>query len=154
MLPALADAFRPDIVVSQHGADSHAFDPLAHLDVTTTAMGAAARLVDSLAHRWAGGRWLATGGGGYDVYRVVPRTWSLVWLAAAHRPIPPEVPSAWRERWAADAAHFGQSPIPETFEDPPNAGLPHGATDQRADARAVQIAEAVLERVLPLLART
>ena len=81
LLPELAAAFGPDLIVSQHGADSHAWDPLAHLLVTTTAMGEAARLVDSLAHRFAGGRWLATGGGGYDAYRVVPRTWSLVWLA-------------------------------------------------------------------------
>ena len=36
--------------------------------VTTTAMGEAARLVDAVAHRFAGGRWLATGGGGYDAY--------------------------------------------------------------------------------------
>ena len=36
----------------------------------------------------AGGRWLATGGGGYDAYRVVPRSWSLVWLAQAHRDSP------------------------------------------------------------------
>ena len=84
VLPELAEAFRPEVVVSQHGADAHAFDPLAHLRVTTTAMGAAARLIDTLAHRHAGGRWLATGGGGYDVYRVVPRDWALVWLAAAH----------------------------------------------------------------------
>ena len=48
-------------------------------------MGAAARLVDEVAHRHAGGRWLATGGGGYDAYRVVPRAWALVWLAGAHR---------------------------------------------------------------------
>ena len=88
LVPSLAAAFRPDIVVSQHGADSHAFDPLAHLRVTTTAMGAAARIVDAVAHRWAGGRWLATGGGGYDAYRVVPRSWSLVWLAGAHREVP------------------------------------------------------------------
>ncbi|MEO7664925.1 MAG: acetoin utilization protein AcuC, partial [Candidatus Limnocylindrales bacterium] len=73
VLPGVAAAFRPDVVVSQHGADAHAWDPLANLRVTTTAMGAAARLIDAIAHRWAGGRWLATGGGGYDAYRVVPR---------------------------------------------------------------------------------
>ena len=44
LVPAVAAAFGPDFVVSQHGADSHAWDPLAHLRVTTTAMGAAARL--------------------------------------------------------------------------------------------------------------
>ena len=62
LLPELAAAFGPDVIVSQHGADSHAWDPLAHLRVTTTAMGAAARLVDVVAHRsrrrpLAGDRW-------------------------------------------------------------------------------------------------
>ncbi len=103
ILPEVAAAFGPDLIVSQHGADSHAWDPLAHLRVTTTAMGAAARLVDRLAHRHAQGRWLATGGGGYDVYRVVPRSWSLVWLAGAHRETPAGTPVLWRDRWAPDA---------------------------------------------------
>ena len=31
VLPELADQFKPDVIVSQHGADAHAFDPLAHL---------------------------------------------------------------------------------------------------------------------------
>ncbi len=115
LLPEVAAAFGPDIVVSQHGADSHAWDPLAHLRVTTTAMGEAARLVDRVAHRWAGGRWLATGGGGYDAYRVVPRTWSLVWLAGAHRDVPAATPVAWREAWAAEAARYGQAPLPESL---------------------------------------
>src|SRR5687768_9812328 len=59
LLPELAASFGPDLIVSQHGADSHAWDPLAHLNVTTTAHGSAARLVDAIAHRYAGGRWLA-----------------------------------------------------------------------------------------------
>ena len=151
VLPALADRFRPEVIVSQHGADAHAFDPLAHLRITTTAMGAAARLIDGLAHRHAGGRWLSTGGGGYDVYRVVPRTWSLVWLAAAHREIPAALPEAWRARWAADADHFGQSPIPTTFEDEPNAGTARGAMDDRLDERAAAVARRVLDRALELL---
>jgi acetoin utilization protein AcuC len=151
VLPALAEAFRPDVVVSQHGADAHAFDPLAHLNVTTTAMGAAARLLDSLAHRWAGGRWLATGGGGYDVYRVVPRTWAHVWLAQAHREPPEAIPDAWRERWAEDAERHGQSPIPQTLDDPPNAGMAYRVHEEAADARAGRIAAEVLDRVLGAL---
>lgn len=147
VLPVVAEWFGPDIVVSQHGADSHALDPLAHLLVTTTAMGAAARLVDSLAHRHAGGRWLATGGGGYDVYRAVPRAWALVWLAQAHREAPDEIPEAWRERWAGDAERYGQAPIPTAFGDPPAAGLPYGAMEGRADRRALEIADEVLRLV-------
>jgi acetoin utilization protein AcuC len=150
-LPALAERFRPEVIVSQHGADAHAFDPLAHLRVTTTAMGAAARLVDSLAHRWAGGRWLATGGGGYDVHRVVPRAWAHVWLAASHRAVPPATPPEWRARWAADAERYGQAPMPETFDDPPNAGLPYRATNEAADARAIRIADEVVGEILKVL---
>ena len=147
VLPRLAERFRPDLVVSQHGADSHAYDPLAHLQITTTAMGQAARLVDSLAHRWAGGRWLATGGGGYDVYRVVPRAWVLAWLAATHAEVPDALPEAWRVRWADDAERHGQAPIPTTFADPPNLGRPVDPMTARADRRAVQIADEVLARV-------
>jgi acetoin utilization protein AcuC len=154
VLPAVAREFRPDVVVSQHGADAHAFDPLAHLKVTTTAMGRAARLVDDLAHELAGGRWLATGGGGYDVYRVVPRTWAHVWLAQNHAPVPDRLPEAWRERWAADAERYGQSPIPTTFDDPPDAGLRRHPADDAADARAPRIAEEVLGLVLPRLRAT
>ena len=145
LLPELAAEFRPDLVVSQHGADSHLWDPLAHLRNSVNAMGAAARLVHDLAHEHAGGRWLATGGGGYDVYRVVPRTWALVWLAAAHREVPARTPDAWRERWAADAAHFGQDPLPLTFDDPPTMTEP-------ATARAIErTVETVRSTVVPLL---
>ena len=117
LLPELAASFGPDLIVSQHGADSHAWDPLAHLNVTTTGHGRAARLVDQLAHRFARGRWLATGGGGYDAYRVVPRTWALTWLAGAHREVPTSMPGEWRERWTAEATRYGQVPLPETFDD-------------------------------------
>ena len=64
------------------------FDPLAHLRLTTGAYVRATRLLDAIAHEWCEGRWLATGGGGYDAYRVVPRSWALVWLAQAHRDVP------------------------------------------------------------------
>jgi acetoin utilization protein AcuC len=122
IVPGVAAAFGPDLIVSQHGCDTHDWDPLAHLRVTTTAMGEAARLVDALAHRYAAGRWLATGGGGYDAYRVVPRAWSLVWLAGAHRDVPEVTPLAWRERWEAAADAFGTPGMPERFADAPNAG--------------------------------
>ena len=138
LLPTLAAVFGPDVIVSQHGADTHAWDPLAHLRVTTTAMGAAARLVDEVAHRWAGGRWLATGGGGYDAYRVVPRAWALTWLAGAHREAPAETPVAWRSRWEAEAAAFGTPGMPSTFEDAPNAGRPVGAEQAAAEARVAR----------------
>jgi acetoin utilization protein AcuC len=153
LFPELAAAFEPDLVVSQHGADSHAWDPLAHLQVTTTAMGEAARLVDVMAHRHAGGRWLATGGGGYDVYRVVPRSWGLVWLAGAHREVPVAIPEAWRERWAGEAARYGQSPLPRAFNDQPNAGEPVDAAQRAAETRSAATAAVVRRLVVPRLLR-
>jgi acetoin utilization protein AcuC len=153
LLPELAAAFGPDIVVSQHGCDTHATDPLAHLNVTTTAMGAAARLVDGIAHRWSGGRWLATGGGGYGVYRVVPRAWAHVWLAAAHQSAPDRLPEAWRARWADEAARYEDSFLPETLDDPPNAGLPIDGGQRQAEERSRAIAELARQVSVPRLVR-
>ncbi len=151
LVPALAASFGPDLIVSQHGADSHAWDPLAHLLVTTTAMGEAARLVDAVAHRHAGGRWLATGGGGYDVYRVVPRAWALTWLAGAHRDPPESTDPAWRARWADAAADHEQGPPPETFQDRPNAGLLESELQRLAESRSMETIERVRALVLPRL---
>src|SRR4051794_23632694 len=153
LLPELAAAFGPDVIVSQHGADSHAWDPLAHLLVTTTAMGEVARLVDAVAHRYAGGRWLATGGGGYDAYRVVPRMWSLVWLAGAHRDVPDVVPGSWRDRWAGEAARYGQAPLPGSFSDPANAGQLLDGSQMAAETRSSETAGLVRRVVVPALLR-
>jgi acetoin utilization protein AcuC len=122
VVPAVADAFRPTLLVTTQGCDGHHLDPLSNLQITTTALHRAARLLDEVAHRHADGRWLATGAGGYDVYRVVPRSWALVWLAMAHRDVPDVIPRAWRDRWAADAARHGQDPLPERLLDAPLAG--------------------------------
>jgi acetoin utilization protein AcuC len=153
LVPELAAAFAPDVVVSQHGCDTHASDPLAHLSVTTTAMGAAARLVDAVAHARAGGRWLSTGGGGYGVYRVVPRAWSLVWLAGAHRDVPDRLPGEWRERWAAEAERYGDRDLPSSFDDPANAGLPLDGVQDAADTRAGQVTEVVRRLAVPAIVR-
>ena len=152
VVPPLAAAFGPDIIVSQHGSDGHAWDPLAHLSLTTTAMGEAARLVDRMAHRYAGGRWLATGGGGYSVYRVVPRVWALTWLAGAHREAPRLLPAEWRTRWEADAARWDDAPLPLTFDDA--AGVPPDrSTNSDAFERAKTTVSLVRTVFVPALLR-
>ncbi len=153
LVPSLAAVFGPDVVVSQHGADSHAWDPLANLRVTTTAMAEAARVVDAVAHRWAGGRWLATGGGGYDVYRVVPRAWALTWLAGAHREPPERTPAAWRDRWSSDASSSGVQGLPPSFLDEPDAGQEAGASQRAAEERSLAMLARVRAVALPRLVR-
>ncbi|MFI9269443.1 acetoin utilization protein AcuC [Kitasatospora sp. NPDC052896] len=98
VVPELLAAFRPQVIVSQHGADTHLEDPLAHLAVTVDAQRAVAASIHELAHRHCGGRWVALGGGGYAVVDVVPRTWTHLVAIAAGRPIDPavETPEVWR----------------------------------------------------------
>lgn len=148
LVPALAEAFRPTFIVSQHGCDSHALDPLAHLRVTTASYQRACALIDAVAHRYCEGRWLATGGGGYHAYGVVPRSWAIIWLAQAHREVPRETPAAWRERWAEAAEAFGQAPSPLDFVDPPGtvAADPHAVVQRNSE-----LADEALTRALRLL---
>ncbi|MBW1597535.1 acetoin utilization protein AcuC [Streptomyces sp. JJ38] len=100
VVPELLAAFRPTVLVTQHGADTHLEDPLAHLAVTVDAQRAAASALHEWAHQYADGRWLALGGGGYAVVDVVPRTWTHLVAIAAGAPIAPDtvVPEEWRHQ--------------------------------------------------------
>jgi acetoin utilization protein AcuC len=99
VVPPLLRAFRPAILVSQHGCDTHWLDPLADLELSIDAQRAAHAAIHGLAHEVAGGRWLLTGGGGYELLQVVPRTWTHLLAEAAGQPIDPAAPTpaAWRE---------------------------------------------------------
>ena len=99
IVPPLLRQFRPQILVSQHGADTHRRDPLAHLELSIDAQRTAHAAVHALAHDLAGGRWLLTGGGGYDLVQVVPRTWTHLLAEAAGQPVNPTAPTPapWRD---------------------------------------------------------
>ncbi|WP_076260473.1 acetoin utilization protein AcuC [Intrasporangium flavum] len=99
VVPAVVRSFKPDVLVTQHGCDTHAEDPLAHFAVTVDAQRAAADAFHRLAHDVCDGRWVALGGGGYEVVDVVPRTWTHLTAIAAHAPIKTsvEVPQHWRD---------------------------------------------------------
>lgn len=103
VVPAALRAFAPDLIVLQAGADMHFHDPLADLAVTIEGMHAAYRRVADLADELTDGRLVATGGGGYDPYRTVPRAWAGLWSALTGRPLPDEVPASWRSRWSGEA---------------------------------------------------
>jgi acetoin utilization protein AcuC len=79
LVPKLAAAFKPDVMVLQNGCDSHFQDPLTHLRCTTRTFEEVVRTVCALADEHCGGRIVATGGGGYSIDDVVPRAWTLVW---------------------------------------------------------------------------
>jgi acetoin utilization protein AcuC len=97
VVPPLLREFQPQVLVTQHGCDSHAEDPLAHLMLTVDGQRAAIGALHELAHEVADGRWVAVGGGGYEIVGVVPRTWTHLLAEVAGRPIEPtlDVPGAW-----------------------------------------------------------
>ncbi len=99
VVPPLLRSFRPQVLVSQHGCDSHWLDPLAHLELSIDGQRSAHAALHRLAHETAGGRWVLTGGGGYELVLVVPRTWTHLMTEAAGRPLDPqlETPPEWRE---------------------------------------------------------
>ncbi|MBD2895679.1 Acetoin utilization protein AcuC [Actinomadura sp. RB99] len=99
VVPQLLRRFRPQVLVTQQGADSHALDPLAHLILTVDGQRTAYAALHRLAHETAGGRWILTGGGGYELVQVVPRAWTHLLAEASGDPIAPatETPDAWRE---------------------------------------------------------
>jgi acetoin utilization protein AcuC len=86
VVPALLRRFKPTVLVTQDGCDTHYLDPLAHLAATTRIWPHVGKAFHDLAHELCDGRWLALGGGGYAIYEVVPRAWTLLFAEMVERP--------------------------------------------------------------------
>ena len=74
------------MVVTQLGVDTFHDDPLAHEDVTTAGFVAVLQQLKTLAPRW-----IATGGGGYNMTNVA-RAWTLAWGVMNDVEIPDALP--------------------------------------------------------------
>jgi len=98
VVPPLVREFAPDVLVTQHGCDSHIEDPLAHMMLTVDGQRAAYLALHDLAHEVCDGRWVVTGGGGYAVVDVVPRAWTHLLAIVGGAPLDPrtETPEDWR----------------------------------------------------------
>lgn len=146
ILPEAAEAFRPDVIVLQNGCDGHVLDPLTHLRATTRLYEETVRITCEVADRLCGGRVVATGGGGYDVWRVVPRAWTLVWAALSGQAVPDCVPMSWLNQWQ------GESPdlLPSRMRDEPGQ---FDAVARRPEIEATnrRTLESLRRQALPLL---
>ncbi len=148
VLTKVIQTFKPDIIVSQHGCDAHAFDPLSHAHCSMLIYKAMPQLIHRLAHDWCEGRWVALGGGGYDIWRVVPRAWSLLWLTMNDHPLIHQLdeqptlklPDSWRHKWQP----FSELPLPETWlddmHDPSWIQMPRRAEITNTNLRTLQTA--------------
>lgn len=98
VVPQLLEEFKPEVLVTQQGADTHFLDPLAHLTLSLDGQRLTYQALHTFAHRYAGGRWVAVGGGGYEIVDVVPRAWTHLIAEASGYSIDPftAVPEGWR----------------------------------------------------------
>jgi acetoin utilization protein AcuC len=144
VVPEVLRAFGPDLILSQNGCDGHALDPLTHLSATTRLYEHVPQRMHELAHELCGGRWVATGGGGYDIWRVVPRAWTALWAAVSHQEMPERVSADWLSKWRA------KSPVglPPLMRDDPE-DYPQGPRAAQITERNRRSVDQVLERVLP-----
>ncbi|MCJ2555320.1 MAG: acetoin utilization protein AcuC, partial [Candidatus Thermoplasmatota archaeon] len=94
IVPPLAEAFRPELLLNQFGIDTYVTDPLTHLGLGTSAYQAIAREVHTIADRVCGGRWVVTGGGGYEP-SAVARAWALVFGEMRGSEMVDPIPEDW-----------------------------------------------------------
>ncbi len=99
IVPDVLRAFRPQILVTQHGCDSHENDPLADLDLSLDGQRASYLALADFADELCEGRWVSAGGGGYALLNVVPRAWTHLLGIVSGEPVPPQTPTplAWQE---------------------------------------------------------
>lgn len=143
VMEPLVRAFKPDVIVTQLGADTHATDPLAHLALTVDEFGAIVHRLHRLSHEVCDGRWIATGGGGYQLVHVVPRSWTIAFAEMTGGKLPIETPMAWRELAAARTGEVA----PTSFTDDPVRVS--AEIQARARREADEAIEALRRLVLP-----
>ncbi len=147
VVPAALAAFDPQVLVTQLGCDTHVTDPLAHLALTLDDYHVLADRLHELAHTHAGGRWVAVGGGGYQVATVVPRAWTVYFARMGDQEVPHELPWDFLHRAEEQT---GMRP-PGTFLD----GAVHVSQErvERSRRTAQDAVERLRRHAFPLLER-
>src|ERR671912_2019825 len=100
VVPGVLRAFEPQVLVTQHGCDTHREDPLAELALTVDGQ-----------RSW------------YGLVRCVPRAWTHLLAEAAGAPIPPgtPIPEPWREEVAARGLRASPPRLMTELQPPPPA---------------------------------
>jgi acetoin utilization protein AcuC len=146
LIPEVMEAYRPDVVVLQSGCDGHSLDPLTHLRASTKLYEETTRIVCEAADRVCGGRVIATGGGGYAIWQVVPRAWTLVWGVLSGQEVPNRIPHEWLNRWQGEAPVMLPPHVRDADED-------HKPVPRREEIEATnrRTLESLRRQALPLI---
>ncbi|MDE2968503.1 MAG: acetoin utilization protein AcuC [Chloroflexota bacterium] len=97
VVPPLVQAFRPDVLVTQLGIDTHVLDPITHIRLTVQGYTQVVRELAALSP----GRWLALGGGGYDIGAVM-RAWTRAYGVMLGHEWPESAPVEFAARYGVE----------------------------------------------------
>ena len=137
VVPPLIEAFDPDFLVTQLGVDTLTTDPLAAMNVTTNGFS---RLVQEI-RAW-GRKWVALGGGGYDIANVA-RAWTHAWAIMKGAQLPDTLPESFVRQ------HQSKLGPNLTLSDPSHKA--HGAVAERARQLATIVVASIKETIFPIL---
>lgn len=101
LVPPLVEKFRPDIVVSQLGVDSFSTDPLTHLNYSHKGFCEVVKKIKEISPRW-----VALGGGGYDVSNVA-KAWTLAWGIMNGVDVPDKIPPDFLLKYPVEGFQSG-----------------------------------------------
>jgi len=113
IVPPVVRKYKPQMLLVQCGADAHANDLLAHLQLTSQAYVAVIQSMHELAHEVAEGRLVVLGGGGYNQANVA-RTWTIVAATLVNVALPTETPETWRKLFEVLVGE--KAPVPITSD--------------------------------------
>ena len=82
----LIQAYRPQVIIIEYGADAHKGDPLVGLSLTTRAYREVAEMIHNLSHDFSNSRLIVVGGGGYKP-NDVGRIWALGFIIISQVPV-------------------------------------------------------------------
>ena len=116
IVPPLLESFKPDMILTQLGADAHQSDPLTHLMIGTGTYERIAGTIHDLAHEICDGKWVGVGGGGYDP-AVVPRVWTVIFSKMAGIELPDEVPEGWKSQCKKLAGEIPSDKLRDELEE-------------------------------------
>lgn len=143
VVPSLMESFRPQVIVTVCGADTHAEDPLANLELSIDGQRAIYHSLREMV-TVADAKWLVLGGGGYSLFRVVPRSWTHLLATALDRDLDPARPIP--ADWISHTAGLTRAPLPIAMtdgQDPSFTPWGDGAMAERVDSAIMEVRRAV-----------
>jgi acetoin utilization protein AcuC len=112
VVPPLVEAFQPQVILQQTGADAHRSDGLTTMGLTTHAYEEVVKRMHALSHKYCKGKYILLGGGGYSVEAV-----SRIWTLALSEIIDCKLDGALPEEWIREFSRLAKGTPPRNLRD-------------------------------------